>query len=177
MSDFINEVTWNHHGLVPAVAYDNISGQVVMLAYMNEESLKKTVETGYAHYFSRSRQELWKKGETSGHLQKVKAIKLDCDGDAILLEIEQEGAACHTGNKTCFFRELKDGQWGDAAENTSIARGMALEYNIIRERGNILSMALTPTTFWKKVSIKFVKKSGRNLQKWSSRQKIVLRRN
>ena len=135
MSDFINEVTWNHHGLVPAVAYDNISGQVVMLAYMNEESLKKTVETGYAHYFSRSRQELWKKGETSGHLQKVKAIKLDCDGDAILLEIEQEGAACHTGNKTCLFRELKDGQWGDAAENTSIARGMALEYNIIRERG------------------------------------------
>ncbi|MEE0777035.1 MAG: bifunctional phosphoribosyl-AMP cyclohydrolase/phosphoribosyl-ATP diphosphatase HisIE [Bacillota bacterium] len=135
MSDFVSEVKFNHHGLVPAVAYDNISGQVVMLAYMNEESLRKTVETGYAHYFSRSRQELWKKGETSGHLQKVKAMKLDCDGDTILLEIEQEGAACHTGNKSCFYREFKDGQWVEAEENTSIARGMALEYSIIKERG------------------------------------------
>ncbi|MEG0874468.1 MAG: bifunctional phosphoribosyl-AMP cyclohydrolase/phosphoribosyl-ATP diphosphatase HisIE, partial [Clostridiales bacterium] len=122
-------------GLVPAVAYDTLSGQVVMLAYMNEESFNKTVETGYAHYFSRSRECLWKKGETSGHLQKVLSIKLDCDGDTVLLEIQQEGAACHTGNKSCFYRELKDGKWVDAQENTSVARGMAVEYAIVKERG------------------------------------------
>lgn len=126
---------WNHHGLIPAVAYDVISGQVVMLAYMNEEAFNKTIETGYAHYYSRSRQCLWKKGETSGHLQKVVSLKVDCDEDAVLLEIEQTGAACHTGNKTCFYREYKDGQLQEAQENTSIARGMAVEYEAVAERG------------------------------------------
>ncbi|MEG0997434.1 MAG: bifunctional phosphoribosyl-AMP cyclohydrolase/phosphoribosyl-ATP diphosphatase HisIE [Clostridiales bacterium] len=135
MNEVLKEIKWNHHGLVPAVAYDTLSGQVVMLAYMNEESFNKTVETGYAHYFSRSRECLWKKGETSGHLQKVLSIKLDCDGDTVLLEIQQEGAACHTGNKSCFYRELKDGKWVDAQENTSVARGMAVEYAIVKERG------------------------------------------
>ena len=135
-SDFIwDDFKKNSDGMVPVVVQDYKTLEVLMVAYMNEDAYKSTLKTGKMTYYSRSRQELWKKGETSGHLQKVKAIKLDCDGDAILLEIEQEGAACHTGNKTCFFRELKDGQWGDAAENTSIARGMALEYNIIRERG------------------------------------------
>ncbi|MEG2639305.1 MAG: bifunctional phosphoribosyl-AMP cyclohydrolase/phosphoribosyl-ATP diphosphatase HisIE [Clostridiales bacterium] len=135
MNEVLKEIKWNHHGLVPAVAYDTLSGQVVMLAYMNEESFNKTVETGYAHYFSRSRECLWKKGETSGHLQKVLSIKLDCDGDTVLLEIQQEGAACHTGNKSCFYRELKDGKWVEAQENTSVARGMAVEYAIVKERG------------------------------------------
>lgn len=129
------EIKFNAHGLVPAVAYDTVSGQVVMLAYMNEEAFRLTVETGYAHYYSRSRQTLWKKGETSGHLQKVKAIKLDCDGDTVLLEIVQEGAACHTGNKSCFYRELKEGKWEQAEESTNVARGMAVEYAIVKERG------------------------------------------
>ena len=134
MNEFLNEIKFDEKGLVPAVAYDVISGQVVMMAYMNKESIEMTLESGYCTYFSRSRQSLWKKGETSGHLQKLRSMKLDCDGDTILLEIEQEGAACHTGNKTCFYREYKDGQWAEAKENTSIARAMALEYGVVKRR-------------------------------------------
>ena len=92
--------------LFPAIAQDSLSGEVLMLAYVNSESLALTISTGYATYFSRSRNELWKKGETSGHLQKVVSISLDCDGDAILFQVEQEGAACHTGEFTCFHREI-----------------------------------------------------------------------
>lgn len=134
MNEFLNEIKFDEKGLVPAVAYDVISGEVVMMAYMNEESIKMTLESGYCTYFSRSRQSLWKKGETSGHLQKLRSMKLDCDGDTILLEIEQEGAACHTGNKTCFYREYKDGAWVPAKENTAIARAMALEYGVVKNR-------------------------------------------
>lgn len=135
MKDAVNSIKWNHHGLVPAVAYDLLTGQVVMVAYMNKEAFEKTVETGYAHYYSRSRQCLWQKGETSGHLQKVKAIKVDCDEDTILLEIEQTGAACHTGNKTCFYRQYSDGQWVESEETPSVAKAMAQEYSIVKERG------------------------------------------
>jgi phosphoribosyl-AMP cyclohydrolase len=92
--------------LFPAIAQDSLSGEVLMLAYVNAESLALTISTGYATYFSRSRNELWKKGETSGHLQKVVSISLDCDGDAVLFQVEQEGAACHTGEFTCFHREV-----------------------------------------------------------------------
>jgi phosphoribosyl-AMP cyclohydrolase len=92
--------------LFPAIAQDSLSGEVLMLAYVNSASLALTISTGYATYFSRSRNELWKKGETSGHLQKVVSISLDCDGDAILFQVEQEGAACHTGEFTCFHREI-----------------------------------------------------------------------
>ncbi len=92
--------------LIPAIAQDSLSGEVLMLAYVNAESLALTISTGYATYFSRSRNELWKKGETSGHLQKVVSISLDCDGDAVLFQVEQEGAACHTGEFTCFHREV-----------------------------------------------------------------------
>ena len=134
MNEFLKEIKFDEKGLVPAVAYDVISGEVVMMAYMNEESVKMTLESGYCTYFSRSRQTLWKKGETSGHLQKLRSMKLDCDGDTILLEIEQEGAACHTGNKTCFYREYKDGEWVPAKENTAIARAMALEYGVVKDR-------------------------------------------
>ena len=98
MNELLKEIKFDERGLVPAGAYDVISGQVVMMAYMNAESIEKTLETGYCTYFSRSRQTLWKKGETSGHLQKLRAMKLDCDGDTILLEIEQTGEACHTGH-------------------------------------------------------------------------------
>lgn len=92
--------------LIPAIAQDAISGEVLMLAYMNRQSLAITVETGRATYWSRSRNELWEKGATSGHTQKVISIALDCDGDALLLKVEQTGAACHTGDRTCFHTEL-----------------------------------------------------------------------
>jgi phosphoribosyl-AMP cyclohydrolase len=93
--------------LIPAIAQDSVSGEVLMLAYMNRESLAITIETGRATYFSRSRNELWEKGATSGHTQKVISIAIDCDGDALLLKVEQIGAACHTGERTCFHREIK----------------------------------------------------------------------
>ena len=98
-------------GLIPAIAQDEATGEVLMLAYMNEEAWQKTLETGEAHYWSRSRKCLWHKGGTSGNIQKVHSIRLDCDNDTILLRIEQIGdAACHTGRRSCFYREWKDGQ-------------------------------------------------------------------
>ncbi len=97
-------------GLIPAIAQDQATGEVLMLAYMNEDAWRKTLETGEAHYWSRSRRELWRKGGTSGHVQKVRALRLDCDSDAIVLLIEQVGgAACHSGRRSCFYREWRDG--------------------------------------------------------------------
>lgn len=93
--------------LIPAIAQDATSGEVLMLAYMNRESLAITIESGRATYWSRSRNELWEKGATSGHTQKVISIDLDCDGDALLLKVEQVGAACHTGDRTCFHRSIE----------------------------------------------------------------------
>jgi phosphoribosyl-AMP cyclohydrolase len=93
--------------LIPAIIQETGTGEVLMLAYMNEESLKKTLETGYTWFFSRSRQKLWNKGETSGHFQKVIKITADCDNDTLLLEVKQTGPACHTGNKSCFFNEIR----------------------------------------------------------------------
>lgn len=101
-------VKFDERGLICAIAQDSASGDVLMQAYMNEEALKKTLETGYAHYWSRSRQCLWKKGETSGHVQKVLGLTFDCDKDCVLLSIEQTGAACHTGNRSCFFNVEKE---------------------------------------------------------------------
>ncbi|MBP6147600.1 MAG: phosphoribosyl-AMP cyclohydrolase [Candidatus Planktophila sp.] len=92
--------------LIPAIAQDATTGEVLMLAYMNQESLAITIETGRATYWSRSRNELWEKGATSGHTQKVISIAIDCDGDALLFKVEQVGAACHTGDRTCFHREI-----------------------------------------------------------------------
>jgi phosphoribosyl-ATP pyrophosphohydrolase/phosphoribosyl-AMP cyclohydrolase len=95
------------NGLIPAIAQDAESGQVLMLAYMNREALARTRATGFAHYFSRSRQRLWKKGEASGHVQRVREIRYDCDGDALLLAVDQTDAACHTGERSCFYRPLR----------------------------------------------------------------------
>jgi len=109
---WIDEVRWTDDGLVPVIAQAADSGRVVMFAWMNKESLQLTVENGYAVYWSRSRQRLWRKGEESGHQQKVIDIQLDCDEDVILLKIEQVGGiACHTGRESCFYRSLVDGQW------------------------------------------------------------------
>ena len=94
-------------GLVPAVVQDAASGEVLMLAFMNREAFELTQATGYAHYWSRSRKKLWKKGETSGHVQRIVELKVDCDADAVLLKVEQTGPACHTGRRSCFYRSLK----------------------------------------------------------------------
>lgn len=96
------------NGLIPAIVQDAKTKEVLMMAYMNEESLQKTLKTSLATYWSRSRNELWTKGETSGHYQHVKDIFIDCDEDTILLLVEQDGAACHTGNRSCFYRKLED---------------------------------------------------------------------
>jgi phosphoribosyl-AMP cyclohydrolase len=109
---WIDGVAWNADGLVPAVAQDAKSGEVLMLAWMNREALAKTVETGEAVYWSRSRRRLWRKGEESGHVQKVRELRLDCDADTVLLQVEQLGGiACHTGRESCFYRKLENGSW------------------------------------------------------------------
>ena len=104
-------------GLVTAIAQDHETGEILMVAFMNEESFRRTLESGEAVYWSRSRQELWRKGESSGKTQAVKSLQIDCDGDAVLLRVEQRGgAACHTGKRSCFFRRLENGQWIDVGE-------------------------------------------------------------
>jgi len=110
--DWLNEVPWNEHGLVAAIAQDAESGKVLTLAWMNREALAQTVQRGEAVYWSRSRNKLWRKGEESGNVQKVRELRLDCDADAVLLQVEQAGGiACHTGHERCFFRKLQDGKW------------------------------------------------------------------
>ena len=101
-----SDVKFDERGLVPAIAQDTSTKEVLMLAYMNQESLEITLKEKKACYFSRSRQKLWLKGETSGHFQHIKSIKYDCDGDTLLLEVEQVGNACHTNNRTCFYRNF-----------------------------------------------------------------------
>lgn len=104
---WLDEVRWNDDGLVAAIAQDAGSGEVLMLAWMNRESLAETLALGHAVYWSRSRARLWRKGEASGHVQRVREIRLDCDGDAVLLKVDQQGGiACHTGRRSCFFRSL-----------------------------------------------------------------------
>jgi phosphoribosyl-AMP cyclohydrolase len=110
--DWTDQLRWNEEGLVPAIAQDASSGRVLTLAWMNRAALRETVERGEAVYWSRSRSKLWRKGEESGHAQRVKELRLDCDADALLLTVEQIGGiACHTGRERCFFRRLEDGHW------------------------------------------------------------------
>ena len=109
---WLKEVTWDDQGLVPVIAQDAETGDVLMFAWMNRDALARTVETGEAVYWSRSRRKIWHKGEESGHVQRVREIRLDCDGDVVLLKIEQEGGiACHTGRHSCFYSELQGGAW------------------------------------------------------------------
>ena len=119
------QIDWQK-GLIPVVTQDE-NGEVLMLAYMNEEAFKLSCESGYAHYFSRSKNRIWKKGESSGNTQKIKQIKLDCDNDAILLKVEQIGAACHTGSHSCFFKEL------DILGNSRIPNANTPSYGILDE--------------------------------------------
>lgn len=104
--DIEKRIAFDSRGLVPVIAQDITTGQVLMMAWMNRESLKQTIETGRVCYWSRSRQALWRKGDTSGHVQYLKELHVDCDGDTLLIKIEQVGAACHTGEKSCFFTQL-----------------------------------------------------------------------
>ena len=109
---WLNKINWSEDGLIPAIAQDAQSGDILMVAWMNRESLKRTVETGEAVYWSRSRKKLWHKGEESGHTQKVLELRLDCDEDVLLMKIEQAGGiACHTGRRSCFFQKLEQDRW------------------------------------------------------------------
>lgn len=106
MNELLNELKFDDRGLIPVVTQDCRTDEVLMVAYMNKEALNKTLETGQVHYWSRSRNKLWLKGETSGHFQQVRSISIDCDGDTLLIKAEQKGAACHTGHHSCFYRKL-----------------------------------------------------------------------
>ncbi|WP_323751645.1 phosphoribosyl-AMP cyclohydrolase [Marinobacter sp.] len=112
---WLDDILWTEDGLVPAIAQCAENGDILMMAWMNRESLQLTIEEGQAVYWSRSRGKLWRKGESSGHQQVLKDIRLDCDADVVLLKVEQKGGiACHTGRRSCFYRTLKDGEWVSA---------------------------------------------------------------
>ena len=112
MTDWLDQINWNSDGLVPAIAQDAKSGRILMMAWMNREALKLSAEQGHAVYWSRSRKKLWHKGESSGHVQTLREIRLDCDEDVIVLQVEQLGGiACHTGRESCFYRVLRNNNW------------------------------------------------------------------
>ena len=110
MSTLLDALKFNEAGLVPAIAQQHDSGEVLMLAWMNREAIEETLQTGRVCYWSRSRAKLWRKGETSGQVQRLVEMRIDCDGDALLLKVEQTGVACHTGRRSCFFRRIEAGE-------------------------------------------------------------------
>jgi len=113
----LDTIKFDAQGLVPAIVQDRETGEVLMLAYMNREAIELTVSTGNAHYYSRSRKKLWRKGETSGHVQSVEELRADCDADTILIKVIQKGAACHKGYRSCFYRRTADGaEWETTSE-------------------------------------------------------------
>ena len=139
MANIIDTIDFEKNGgIIPVITQDNTTNEVLMLAYMNKESLELTLSTNYAHYFSRSKQRLWKKGESSNHTQEVVSISLDCDNDTILLKVNQAGVACHTGRKSCFFTDLKTGETTSEVEvDTTAAYGVVdTLYHTILERKN-----------------------------------------
>ena len=127
----MSKIKFDEKGLVPAIAQDAKTGQVLMLAYMNAESLQMTLDSGYATYFSRSRQQLWRKGETSGHTQRVLEMRYDCDGDALLLTVEQEGPACHTGEISCFHNPILTADVDDLPPTADVVQQV---YDVICDR-------------------------------------------
>ena len=127
----MSKIKFDEKGLVPAIAQDVKTGQVLMLAYMNAESLQMTLDSGYATYFSRSRQQLWRKGETSGHTQRVLEMRYDCDGDALLLTVEQEGPACHTGEISCFHNPILTADVDDLPPTADVVQQV---YDVICDR-------------------------------------------
>ena len=132
------QLDWQKNPIIPAIAQESKTNDILMLAYMNEEAYKLTLSTGYAHYFSRSKQRIWRKGESSGHTQKINDILLDCDADTLILKIEQKGVACHTGRKSCFFTSvIQDKVILDKEVNTDAIYGVVdTLYHTILERKN-----------------------------------------
>ncbi|MFT5659605.1 MAG: phosphoribosyl-ATP pyrophosphohydrolase/phosphoribosyl-AMP cyclohydrolase [Sulfurimonas sp.] len=136
MNEAIQRVDWEKCKLLPVIVQDNANGEVLMMAYMNKEALELSLSTKIAHYFSRSKQRIWKKGESSGHTQSIHSFNLDCDNDTLLLKVTQEGVACHTGRKSCFFTELETGEaHSDVEVNTDAMYGVIdTLYHTIQER-------------------------------------------
>jgi phosphoribosyl-ATP pyrophosphohydrolase/phosphoribosyl-AMP cyclohydrolase len=132
------QIDWHKTPLIATIAQDAQSNEILMLAYMDQEAYERTLATGYAHYFSRSRQRIWKKGETSGHTQEIKDILLDCDADAVLLKVAQKGVACHTGRKSCFFTSVTQGQtvYDKEIDTNAVYGVIDTLYHTILERKN-----------------------------------------
>jgi phosphoribosyl-AMP cyclohydrolase / phosphoribosyl-ATP pyrophosphohydrolase len=137
----IEQLKFDKAGLIPAIARDVSNGDVLMMAFMNAEAVDRTLQTGRVHYYSRSRQKLWMKGETSGHIQKVKEIRFDCDADCLLITVEQEGVACHTGHRSCFYRVWEEGGARSCGEKAVDAAAIYSQkdildalYHVIQER-------------------------------------------
>ena len=134
MNEVLKDLKFDDRGLIPVVTQDCRTDEVLMVAYMNREALDKTLETGQVHYWSRSRNKLWLKGETSGHFQQVRSISIDCDGDSLLIKAEQKGAACHTGHHSCFYRKL-DMQINDC-DNSLISKETVEKQDIVLNNAN-----------------------------------------
>ncbi|MFT7860953.1 MAG: bifunctional phosphoribosyl-AMP cyclohydrolase/phosphoribosyl-ATP diphosphatase HisIE [Sulfurimonas sp.] len=138
MEEIINRVDWKKQELLPVIVQEDGTNEVLMMAYMDKEALRLSLETNTAHYYSRSKQRLWKKGESSGHIQTIRSFNLDCDNDTLLIKVIQEGVACHTGRKSCFFTELKSGEiFSEVEVDTTSAYGVIdILYHTIQERKN-----------------------------------------
>ncbi|MFT5836391.1 MAG: phosphoribosyl-ATP pyrophosphohydrolase/phosphoribosyl-AMP cyclohydrolase [Sulfurimonas sp.] len=134
----LNRVDWQKSDLLPVIVQDNKNNEVLMMAYMNKEALELSLSTHIAHYFSRSKQRIWKKGESSGHIQQIHSFNIDCDNDTLLIKVTQEGVACHTGRRSCFFTELESGEANSEVKVSSEALYGVIDtlYHIIQERKN-----------------------------------------
>lgn len=145
MQEIIQRIDWQKIPLLPVVVQDSTSQEVLMMAYMNKEALKLSLETKIAHYFSRSKQRIWKKGESSGHTQQIESFNIDCDNDTLLIKVVQNGVACHTGRRSCFFTELESGEITSEVEVSSEALYGVIDtlYHTIQERKNA-----DPNTSW-----------------------------
>ena len=160
----IKNLKYDSNGLIPVIIQDWKTGDVLMLAYMNEESLNKTIETGFTHFWSRSRNKLWKKGETSGNEQIVKEINYDCDNDTLLIKAEQKGVACHTGNRSCFYSKLTQGVIPSEARNLEVETfsGNVIDkiYEVILDRKRNLREGSYVSSLFKNGRDKILKKIG-----------------
>jgi phosphoribosyl-ATP pyrophosphohydrolase/phosphoribosyl-AMP cyclohydrolase len=145
MQEILNKIDWQKCELLPVIVQDVTSGEVLMMAYMDKQALRLSLETKIAHYFSRSKQRIWKKGESSGHIQTIHSFFIDCDNDTLLIKVTQEGVACHTGRKSCFFTELESGEVTSEVEVASEALYGVIDtlYHTIQER-----KFADPSTSW-----------------------------
>ena len=145
MQNMLDRIDWKKSDLVPVIAQDAETNEVLMLAYMNKEALSLSLQTRQAHYFSRSKQRIWKKGESSGHIKTIRSFMVDCDNDTLLLKVEQEGVACHTGHRSCFFTELETEDTTDekVVDTSAIYGVIDTLYHTIQERKNA-----DPATSW-----------------------------